>query len=229
MELIRSPKNGDTLDASLTMYPCRLEVVSGERRVGAPTSTTFGYVLSGQARVRTPGFEIRADAGGFFSFPGEVQIETPGLVVAIEKHGFRGVPMAGRIEERGRLSYIDGCSDTILVSPPRRGDPVFNHLHFPRGVDQTQHTHPSIRLGVVARGHGIAYQEGAWEHELSEGSIFLLHAHELHSFRTTESAKQMDVIAFHPDSDWGPTDGVHPMLNRTYIGNQPPARPRANR
>jgi hypothetical protein len=27
----------------------------------------------------------------------------------------------------------------------------------------------------------------------------------------------MDVIAFHPDSDWGPTDEKHPMLNRTYL------------
>ena len=27
----------------------------------------------------------------------------------------------------------------------------------------------------------------------------------------------MDVVAFHPDSDWGPTDAAHPMLNRTYV------------
>jgi hypothetical protein len=39
----------------------------------------------------------------------------------------------------------------------------------------------------------------------------------------------MDVIAFHPDSDWGPTDGIHPMLNRTFIGNQPPLARRGGR
>jgi hypothetical protein len=32
-----------------------------------------------------------------------------------------------------------------------------------------------------------------------------------------ESKSSLDVIAFHPDSDWGPTDGTHPMLNRTYL------------
>jgi hypothetical protein len=25
------------------------------------------------------------------------------------------------------------------------------------------------------------------------------------------------VLAFHPDSDFGPTDEDHPMLNRTYF------------
>ena len=27
----------------------------------------------------------------------------------------------------------------------------------------------------------------------------------------------MDVIAYHPDSDWGPTHREHPMLNRTLV------------
>jgi AraC-like ligand binding domain len=225
MELIRNPRNGDSLDASMTMYPCRMEVVSGERRLGAPTSTSYGFVVSGDARIRSPHFEVRGDAGTFFAMPGEIEIDASAVVVVVEKYGFRGLPTAGRIEERGRLSYIDGCSDSILVSPPRRGDPVLNHLHFPRGVDQSQHTHPSLRLGVVARGEGVAFQLGdhGWEHPLTEGSVFLLHEHELHSFRTTESDRPMDVIAFHPDSDWGPTDGVHPMLNRTYLGSQPPS------
>jgi quercetin dioxygenase-like cupin family protein len=224
MDLIREPKNGDTLDARMTMYPSLLQVVEGERRLGSPTSTSYGYVVSGKARVRAARFEVRADAGSFFCVPDELEIDTTGRVVVIERYGFRGLLMAGRVEQTGRLAYIDGCSDTILVAPPRQGDPVLNHLHFPRGVDQTQHTHPSIRLGIVAGGHGIAYQRGGWEHELAEGCVFLLHEHERHSFRTTESREEMDVIAFHPDSDWGPTDGVHPMLNRTYIGTQPAPR-----
>jgi AraC-like ligand binding domain len=228
MELIREPKNGDSLDARMTMYPCRLEVIEGERRLASQTSTSYGFVVSGRARIRSRHFELRGEAGTFFCIPDEFDLDANGVVVVIERYGFRGLLSAGRIEDAGRLSYIDGCSDSILVSPPRRGDPVFNHLHFPRGVEQTQHTHPSIRLGIVARGHGVAFGLGHagvadWEHPLLEGSIFLLHSHELHSFRTTESNKEMDVIAFHPDSDWGPTDAVHPMLNRTYMGNQPPA------
>jgi AraC-like ligand binding domain len=228
MDVIVQPKDGETLDCRRTMYPCRLEVVGregGERHIASMTSTTYGYVVSGEARVRAPRFEVRAEAGSFFCVPGELELDVAGQVVVIERYGFRGLLMAGRIEEAGRLAYIDGCSDTILVPPPRCGDPVLNHLHFPRGVEQTQHTHPSIRLGIVARGEGVAFQLGprGFEQPLTEGCVFLLHEHEVHSFRTTESDRPMDVIAFHPDSDWGPTDGVHPMLNRTYIGNQAPS------
>jgi hypothetical protein len=37
----------------------------------------------------------------------------------------------------------------------------------------------------------------------------------VHRFLTTDA--QLDVIAYHPDSDWGPTDTEHPMLNRTWV------------
>jgi len=37
----------------------------------------------------------------------------------------------------------------------------------------------------------------------------------LHSFFTFDES--MDVLAWHPDSDFGPTDENHPMKNRTYI------------
>jgi AraC-like ligand binding domain len=84
------------------------------------------------------------------------------------------------------------------------------------------HSHPSIRLGVVARGEGRAFGPmlggGTWEQPLRPGAMFLLHPHEMHAFRTSESGQSMDVIAYHPDSDWGPTDAIHPMLNRTYRG-----------
>ena len=36
-----------------------------------------------------------------------------------------------------------------------------------------------------------------------------------HKFRTPENSG-MDVIVFHPDSDFGPED-VHPMINRTTV------------
>ncbi|MFO0757916.1 MAG: AraC family ligand binding domain-containing protein [Byssovorax sp.] len=228
MELIREPIDGDTLDCRRTMYPCTLTVHrGGARKIGSPTSTSYGFVVSGEARLRSQGFDLRAGAGTFFCIPDELELEADDRVVVMERYGFRGLLTAGRIEPTGRLSYIDGCSDTILVSPPRWGDSVLNHLHFPRGIDQSQHTHPSVRLGVVARGEGIAYSRGTagkagWEQKLAPGCVFLLHAHEMHSFRTVESAVEMDVIAFHPDSDWGPTDGVHPMLNRTFIGQKPP-------
>jgi hypothetical protein len=38
----------------------------------------------------------------------------------------------------------------------------------------------------------------------------------VHSFYTRETP--LDVIAWHPDSDFGPTDENHPMRNRTILG-----------
>jgi hypothetical protein len=78
-------------------------------------------------------------------------------------------------------------------------------------------------MGIVAAGEGHAYQlatngEG-WEYALQKGNLFLLDPQEIHSFRTDKTKSNMEVVAFHPDSDWGPTDAVHPMRNRTYIGN----------
>ncbi len=219
MELIVDPKSGATLDATLTMYPSRLEVHTDACRLTRPCSTSYEFVVRGRAKIASEGLEVSAGEGMYFCIPGELELQVDGLVVCVERIGFRGVAQCGVIEREGRLSYIDGCSDTVLVAPPRLGDPVLNHLHFPAGIVQSVHSHPSIRLGVVARGSGVAYGPGAskaWERELSPGGVFLLSAHELHAFRTNP-ASGMDVIAFHPDSDWGPTDENHPMRNRTYL------------
>ena len=221
MRLIPVPSDGDRIDALDTMYPCSIEVVRGaERTFSTPTSTYYGMVLGGRARVTGPGLSLEAESGTFFAMPGPVSVSSGEQVVVIERLGFRGLPSAGRIESKGRLAYIDGCSDTILVMPPRQGDPVLNHLHFPAQIVQTLHRHPSVRLGVVARGAGEAFGRNSAGHEwvkpLAEGSLFMLEPHEAHAFRTTGTAG-MDVIAFHPDSDWGPRDEAHPMINRTYV------------
>jgi hypothetical protein len=223
MLLLASPGDGEILDARGTMYPSHLEVARGSsRRLDRATSTVYGVVVAASAVVSAHGFKAELDAGGFFALPGAggVEVSKDGCAVLIERHGYRGLIQAGRIEDKGRLAYIDGCSDTVLCSPARLGDPVLNHLHFPVGVVQSVHSHPSIRLGVVVRGAGSAFGPtgGGWERPLEVGSVFLLHAHELHAFRTTDSS--LDVIAFHPDSDSGPTDGEHPMLNRTYLADR---------
>jgi len=228
MKLIKEPKHGDQFDFSETMYPSKLVVYGPTgvgQEVGERTGTSYGYVLSGYAEVSAPGILATLKEGSFFAIPGE-WILTPdadGKVVVFYRYGHRAQLSMGGTEKQGRLSYIDGCSDSMLAYPARLGDPVLNYLHFPPGIKQSQHTHPSIRLGVVARGHGIAFgpnrigRSDMWEHALSPGCIFALDAQEMHSFRTTESDEDMDIIAFHPDSDWGPSDTMHPMKNRTYI------------
>lgn len=132
--------------------------------------------------------------------------------------GYKCQNTMGWIESQGRLCYIDGCTDSLLIYPPRLGDPSLSLLHFPAGINQTQHLHPSIRLGCVIDGHG---KSEFWEHNkfnttlLTKGQNFCLLEKELHRFCTTDSS--MTVIAWHPDGDWGPTDHNHTMLNRTYL------------
>lgn len=51
---------------------------------------------------------------------------------------------------------------------------------------------------------------------LEPGKIFRIHAEGRHKFRTL-CGSDMVVIAYHPDSDYGPTDETHPMINRTLV------------
>ncbi len=259
MKLLTNPKHGDTLDAMDTPYPCRMIIVGKPQLLDIPNATAYGYVIEGDAIVegRLEPTDIgeerafvsaRVREGAYFSLSRRVAIEPSqgALLAIIIRYGFIGQPHIGAIEKVGRLSYIDGCSDTLLIPPPRMGDPCFNFLHFPKGVVQTQHIHPTIRAGIVARGNGYAYQLASkyadgWIKPLTKGCVFILDPQEIHSFRTDRRideeykidngklpggedykempAEEMDVIAFHPDSDFGPTDTNHPMLNRTYINH----------
>ena len=139
--------------------------------------------------------------------------------------------VGGPIEEEGRLKYIDGCTDSLLIPPVKLGDPCFNHLHFPSNIDQTSHTHPSHRIGIVAKGNGECLTPFG-NLPLTEGMIFVIkkwdgntenkgldgkmYPNGTHSFKTPKDTG-MDVIAFHPDSDFGATDVNHPMINRTIV------------
>jgi hypothetical protein len=226
MTVIAKPKHGDRISALDTFYPTELIVVGqpGYEETDA-TVTTFGYVMSGEARLVAPGALVGSlREGAFFSVPGDFRVDPAGLVALIKRYGYRGQMGVGMTERRGRLSYIDGCSDSLLVYPPRIGDPCLNYLHFPPGILQTQHTHPTVRMGIVARGAGKAFRvpdggNSGWEVDLTAGCVFLLPEQEQHSFRTTETNCEMDVIAYHPDSDVGFSDANHPMRSRTYIGN----------
>lgn len=225
MDIIANPTKGDRLDATATMYPSYLEVVSGAWRLSEEAATHYGYVLSGSTKLIGDVLEVTAKASTFFCWPGCLRLEADGVVVVMCRYGFLGLLSVGVIERTGRLSYIDGCSSTVLAQPPRVGDPVLNHLHFPPETLQTEHTHPSIRFGVVAKGQGIAFGshpcgDGRWEKSLTEGAVFLLQAQERHAFQTLGSGEGMEVISYHPESDWRPTDHSHPMLTRTYLSGR---------
>ncbi|HEX4965992.1 MAG TPA: AraC family ligand binding domain-containing protein [Thermoanaerobaculia bacterium] len=181
----------------------------------------YGYVESGEVTVRASdgghhGMTLGPEM--FFSTANgaRVRFAVPGRIVVIQAVGYRGFNLGGGpIEERGRLRYIDTCSDTVLVASPLLGDPCLNHLHFPTGVDQTEHTHPSTRAGMIARGGGWCMTPSG-RYALSPGRIFHIPRDGRHRF-ATEGGASMDVIAYHPDSDFGPTHEEHPMVNRTWV------------
>ena len=50
---------------------------------------------------------------------------------------------------------------------------------------------------------------------LKPGSIFVVPVDGRHSFFTDDES--MDVIVYHPDSDSGPHDDDHPMVNKTLV------------
>ncbi|WP_033311375.1 cupin domain-containing protein [Euryhalocaulis caribicus] len=177
-------------------------------------SAFFGFVAEGEAVLTTESGAFRLKTGMYFSANGKVTVQG-GRGIVIERHDHRAYfLLGGPVEEKGRLKYIDGCTDSLLLPPVRYGDPCLNLLYFPPGIDQTSHTHPSDRIGCVFSGRGeCETPEGIIP--LTPGTMFRIPAEGAHKFRTTDSA--MRVIAYHPDSDFGPTDQTHPMINRTMV------------
>lgn len=184
-------------------------------RLELDEGTHFGMVTEGRMRLELGEDCFWLRAGMFFVAPERGWIEGEGRALVLSEKGYRGLrQVGGPLEPEGRLRYIDGCTDTLLVCPPRLGEPCLNHLHIPAGTQQSAHTHPSDRIGVITRGQGrCVTPDGTFE--LSAGLGWWIPAGTCHCFHTGDSS--LDVIAWHPDSDFGPTDGDHPMRNRTVL------------
>jgi quercetin dioxygenase-like cupin family protein len=180
--------------------------------------THFGYVQDGQAVLSCEAGVFHLRSGMYFSVPGEGTVSGDGQGIAVTRYGYRGLfQIGGPVEATGRLKYIDGCTDTLLVPPVLKGDPCLNLLVFPPGIRQTRHTHPSMRVGIVASGAGVCLTaSGATP--LVPGQAFVIHANQLHGFATERES--MRVIAYHPDSDFGATHEDHPMINRTMVNGE---------
>lgn len=179
---------------------------------------TPGYIYHVDGRA----FLMRADT--YCCIPGtDLDYLQGGYGFIIERTGHIGMFMVGGPVERfGRLRYIDGCTDSLLIPPVRMGDPCFNALFFPPCIDQTPHTHPSMRVGMVIRGEGICKADGK-EIPLVPGLIFIIHEEGIHSFATV-GTPGMVVVAWHPDTDFGPQDENHPMINRTVVNGIPASK-----
>lgn len=214
--LTNSPSR-ETLD---TEFPSQFAMWKNRSLRLDAGGTHFGYIQSGQITLTWKHGSFQLTQGMYFSVPGEAEVladECPTLSQGFvaTRMGYSGFfHVGGPVEEHGRLSYIDGCSDSLLVSPVVEGDPCLNLLHLPPHTVQTEHVHPSCRLGVVASGHGICRTPDS-DIPLGPGDSFEIAPQALHSFHT--DTEPLRVIAWHPDSDFGPTHHDHPMINRTII------------
>ncbi|MDQ2686978.1 MAG: cupin domain-containing protein [Armatimonadota bacterium] len=183
-------------------------------------ATHYGIVTHGEGLLTDAESQYPLRAGMFFVLPGAGRIGGRGSAgLVISRHDYAGLwQIGGPPEARGRLRYIDGCSDTLLVCPPLVGEPCLNFLHIPPGTHQTAHTHPSFRAGVILRGRGeCRTPDGTFA--LAPGLGWFIPAAAPHSFHT--EGDFLDVIAFHPDSDFGPSHDDHPMTNKTIVNGVP--------
>jgi mannose-6-phosphate isomerase-like protein (cupin superfamily) len=186
-------------------------------RFGKP-GAVFGFVVDGEnATLRHRGRAHSIGSGCYFVIQsGAGDLTNPGgrILLIYQPGGDFPFMTGGPVESQGRLKYINGCTDSVLIQPWRKGEACLNHLHIPPGVEQTMHTHPSDRIGVVHRGRGqCVTPDGVTE--LAPGVLWRIPANAPHRFRTTD--RHLDVIAWHPDSDVGPTDENHPMIGRTFV------------
>lgn len=197
----------------------------------------FGYVHSGTAKIAFEDGEVEIQAGWWFATQNglTLTLSEGGKIVAIQHKDYNGIDSAGKVEHDGRLGYIDGCTNSLLVGPHKKGEPVLNGLFMPPGINQTMHTHPSLRAGIIISGYAVCntpvtveqgvdyslFKEADYNTlPLKPGIIFVLKPECWHKFRTDLTNGNLRLIAYHPDSDFGPTDEESPMLNRTMVGDE---------
>ena len=142
-------------------------------------------------------------------------------ILSVPGNTFEFPPSGGYVELIGRRRYLANSSASLLVMPPLKGDPCLNHLHIVPRTLQQEHYHPSDRIGLVVRGFGTAVYSDGHLFDLKPGVSWRLPAGEVHHFETGEHS--LDIIVYHPDSAWGPTDEYHQILNATILPDGTPA------
>lgn len=196
-------------------FPTTLSAWGEQRLVMAGGATHFGFVYKGTPRLTAASGSFTLSPGMYFSVPGSGSVSGPGQGIVVSRWDFLGFfHLGGPVEEKGRLEYIDGCTDSLLIPPVIKGDPCLNLLHVPPRTDQTRHAHPSLRVGLIVRGEGTGVTPSQ-TFSLSPGMVFVIPAGSRHSFHTERLS--LLIVAYHPDSDYGPTSADHPMINRTVV------------
>jgi mannose-6-phosphate isomerase-like protein (cupin superfamily) len=218
MQLETYPLKQHAMDLSQESFPVTLRTWHGNSLEFPVGGTNFGYIYQGSALLfrQGTGEAYRLHAGMYFCLPGGGKLEGENSSgMAISSLNYQGMfSLGGPLGSTGRLAYINGGTNSLLIAPVMGGDPCFNAMYFPPGVDQTLHTHPSYRIGMVVMGRGeLESQQTVIV--LEPGMTFLIPADSLHKFRTIES--NLTVVVFHPDSESGFIHGDNLMLKRTIV------------
>lgn len=212
---VRALADGVIYELADDLHPTRVRGWRGGRLALPDEGTHFGYVAEGRATLSSDRGAFPLRAGFFFSHDGAATLSGSGRAFVSSRLGYRGAfYLGGPVSKEGRLRYINGATDSVLVFPLTHGDPCLNMLFLPPRVDQTAHTHPSIRVGMVIDGRGVCRTPHGPE-PLVPGTVFLLRRDAVHSFHTADDC--LHIVVYHPDSDFGPTHDDHPMLNRTLV------------
>lgn len=217
MMLKTYPLQQNTIDLSQDSFPAIVRIWQGNSIEFPAGETTFGYIYQGTSLLfrQTDGESYPMHSGMYFCLPGAGKLEGDSSGIAIAFLNYQGIfSLGGPIEPTGRLAYINGGTNSLLIAPVRSGDPCLNVLYFPSGVDQTLHSHPSYRIGMVVMGRG-KLDNLQTVLTLEPGTIFQIPADSLHKFQTIES--NLIVVVFHPDSDTGFAHWDNPMLKRTIV------------
>lgn len=211
--------------STLDRWPLVIDKLNpGDSRAFDRTEGTY-FVLLQDASMFSDSIQFER-VNGAFAVNHHFTIKTgPGHAAVIEYPGLHLLESRYYVQDRldqGNLSYIDGGTNTTAVNPGRLGDPVVNYVHFPAGMRQTLHTHPSHRVGIVLKGNGLVELDKDTV-ALRTGDVFFLQRNVLHNF-TCPYNEDVVLYVFAPDSGTGPTDEVNPLKIRTYIGQQRYAR-----
>lgn len=205
-------------DFSQSLFPAMLRVWQNSIVELPDSGTHFGYVYQGRSQLlRSVGSETYGlRSGMYFCLPDSGTIGGEGSSgMVVTRLGYRGMfNLGGPIEAAGRFAYIDGGTSSLLIPPVTLGDPCLNAMYFPPHINQTLHTHPSDRIGIVVAGKA-ELETSQTLLFVESGTIFRIPAHQPHKFRTGETS--FIAVIFHPDSDAGFTHRNHPMLQRTMV------------
>lgn len=207
-------------------WPLKLtKIESGENHAFDCTSGTYYIMLRNASFISDQAQFETVNAAFAVNQSFTIKCGSNSSAVVIEYQGLHLLESRYFVQDQldmGNLSYMDGGTNTTAVNPGRLGDPVINYVHFPNGMYQTLHTHPSHRVGLVLKGNGEIELDNEEFFAINEGDVFFMQRNVLHNF----ICRHEDVVlfVFAPDSGTGPTDDVNPLKIRTYVGQQRYAR-----